>query len=247
MMAMSNKAPNQEPGEIEALLPWHAAGTLNARDARRVDDALAKDPDLARQYAVIQEEYAETIGLNESLGAPSSRAMHKLFAAIDAEPARSGSKSIGLSARISGFFASLSPRTLAASAAVGALAIMLQAGVIGTVLMQRDTQTFQTASYEAAPSAAPNAPTTVTRSLAPAPAVAPAEAATRLFVRFAPTARVSDITALLETYQGTIVDSGKDGLFRLQFGNRALTKDQVAGLVRRLENEKIVSMAVQAQ
>ncbi|WPO38926.1 hypothetical protein [Tardiphaga sp. 42S5] len=244
MMAMSNKVPTQEPGEIEALLPWHAAGTLNARDARRVDDALAKDPELAKQYAVIQEEYAETIGLNESLGAPSSRAMQKLFAAIDAEPVRSGSTSVGLSARISGFFASLSPRTLAASAAVGALAIMLQAGVIGTVLMQRDTRTFQTASYEAAPSPA-SAPTTVTRSLAPAPASV--EAPTRLFVRFAPTARVSDITALLDGYQSTIVDSGKDGLFRLQFGNRVMTKDQIAGLIRRLENEKIVSMAVQAQ
>ncbi len=244
MMAMSNKVPTQEPGEIEALLPWHAAGTLNARDARRVDDALANDPELAKQYAVIQEEYAETIGLNESLGAPSSRAMQKLFAAIDAEPARSGATSLGLSAQISGFFASLSPRTLAASAAVGALAIMLQAGVIGTVLMQRDTRTFQTASYETAPSPA-SVPTTVTRSLAPAPAST--EAPTRLFVRFAPTARVSDITALLDSYQGTIVDSGKDGLFRLQFGNRAMTKDQIAGLVRRLENEKIVSMAVQAQ
>jgi hypothetical protein len=136
----------------------------------------------------------------------------------------------------------LSPRTLAASAAVGALAIMLQAGVIGTVLMQRDTRTFQTASYETAPSPT-SAPTTVTRSLAPASVDAP----TRLFVRFAPTARVSDITALLDSYQGTIVDSGKDGLFRLQFGNRPMTKDQIAGLVRRLENEKIVSMAVQAQ
>jgi hypothetical protein len=111
--------------------------------------------------------------------------------------------------------------------------------------MQRDTHTFQTASYEVAPSPT-NVPTTVTRSLAPAPASV-VEAPTRLFVRFAPTARVSDITALLDSYQGTIVDSGKDGLFRLQFGNRALTKDQAAGLVRRLENEKIVSMAVQAQ
>src|SRR4051812_42062527 len=151
MMAFSNKMADQEPGEIEALLPWHAAGTLNARDARRVDEALAGDSDLARQYAVIQEEYAETIGLNESLGAPSTRAMQKLFAAIDAEPVRTGSTSIPLSSRISGFFASLSPRTLVASAAIGALAIMLQAGVIGTVLMQREAGTFQTASYEAAP------------------------------------------------------------------------------------------------
>src|SRR5258708_40195376 len=88
MMAMSKKMLEQEPSEIEMLLPWHAAGTLNARDARRVDEALAHDPELAKQCLVIQEEYAETIHLNESLGAPSARAMQKLFAAIDAEPAR---------------------------------------------------------------------------------------------------------------------------------------------------------------
>ena len=94
----------QEPSEIEMLLPWHAAGTLNARDARRVEEALARDPELARQYAVIQEEYAETIRLNESLGAPSARAMQKLFTAIDGEPARKPSVSLNISARISGVF-----------------------------------------------------------------------------------------------------------------------------------------------
>jgi len=127
MMAMSRKMLEQEPSEIELLLPWHAAGTLNARDARRVEEALARDPELARQYAVIREEYAETIHLNESLGAPSARAMQKLFAAIDGEPARkpSGSLNISISARISEFFASLSPRTLAWSASLGALALLL--------------------------------------------------------------------------------------------------------------------------
>src|SRR5262249_57665999 len=88
MMALSKKILEQEPGDIELLLPWHAAGTLSARDARRVEEALASDPDLARQYAVIREEYAETIDLNESLGAPSVRAIQNLFAAIDAEPAQ---------------------------------------------------------------------------------------------------------------------------------------------------------------
>ncbi len=34
MMAASKKLPDQEPGEIELLLPFHAAGTLNARDTR---------------------------------------------------------------------------------------------------------------------------------------------------------------------------------------------------------------------
>ena len=55
-----------------------------------------RDPELARQYAVIREEYAETIHLNESLGAPSARAMQKLFAAIDGEPVRKPSVSSGL-------------------------------------------------------------------------------------------------------------------------------------------------------
>ena len=134
MMAMSKKLLD-EPGEIEVLLPWHAAGTLNARDTRRVDEALARDPELAKQYAVIREEYAETIHLNESLGAPSARAMQKLFASIDSEPARKPSASINFSARITEFFASRSPRTLAWSASLGALALLLQAGLIGAVLV----------------------------------------------------------------------------------------------------------------
>jgi len=81
MMAMSKKILEQEPSEIERLLPWHAAGTLNARDARRVDEALARDPELAKQYAVIREEYAETIHLNESLGAQNILCMTLLASA----------------------------------------------------------------------------------------------------------------------------------------------------------------------
>ena len=146
MMATNKKILEQEPGDIEALLPWHAAGTLSARDTRRVEDALARDPSLARQYAVIREEYAETIALNESLGAPSARAMQKLFAAIDAEPARKPSVSLNISARIAEFFAGLSPRTLAYSAAFGAVLMLVQAGVIGAILAQQDPESFQTAA-----------------------------------------------------------------------------------------------------
>ena len=80
-----NKEPERH--EIEALLPWHAAGTLSRRDADRVEQALAGDRELARRYDLVREELAETIHLNETLGAPSARAMEKLFAAIDAEEA----------------------------------------------------------------------------------------------------------------------------------------------------------------
>jgi hypothetical protein len=85
-LSMINK--ERERHEIESLLPWHAAGTLDRRDAERVERALAEDGELAQRYALVREELAETICLNESLGAPSPRAMEKLFAAIDAEEAR---------------------------------------------------------------------------------------------------------------------------------------------------------------
>jgi len=233
MMAASKKMLDQEPSEIAMLLPFHTAGTLSARDARRVDDALASDPELARQYAVIREEYAETISLNESLGAPSTRAMAKLFAAIDAEPARKPSLSVSLSARVSEFFARLSPRTLAWSASLGAIALLLQAGVIGAVLMKNQTASFQTASLSLNESSAP-----ITRDLS---SIA---APPRALVRFAPEARVADITALLDNYQASIVDGAKGGMFRLQFGSKAMSKDEVASLLKRLQGEKIIGLAV---
>ena len=79
---------NKKRHKIEALLPWHAAGTLSRRDADRVEQALGGDRELARHYDLVREERAETINVNEALGAPSARAMEKLFAAIDAEEQR---------------------------------------------------------------------------------------------------------------------------------------------------------------
>lgn len=229
MMALSKKMLEREPGEIELLLPWHAAGTLNARDARRVEEALASDPELAKQYSAIRGEYEETIHLNESLGAPSARAMQKLFAAIDAEPARA-TGSLPLSARIATFFASLSPRTLAWSASLGAVALLLQAGIIGAVLMKTQTSTFQTASLST------GAP--ITRELG-------AAAPSRALVRFTPEARVADITALLDSYQASIIGDARGGMFRLQF-DKAMSQDELASLLGRMQREKFVNLAVAA-
>jgi hypothetical protein len=236
MMALSKKMLEQEPSEIETLLPWHAAGTLNARDARRVEEALARDPELARQYAVIREEYAETIALNESLGAPSARAMQKLFAAIDAEPARKADASLHLSSRFAGFFASLSPRTLAWSVSLGALALLLQATAIGVILVKNQSATYQTASLSLnEPASGP-----VTRALGQE------EPPPRALVRFKADARMSDITALLDSYQASVIGGAQGGMLRLQFGSSAMTKDEVASLISKLQREKIVSMAVAA-
>src|SRR5579862_1468620 len=221
MMALSKKMLEDDPSEVELLLPWHAAGRLNARDTRRVDEALASDPALARQYAVIQEEYAETIAFNESLGAPSGNAMQKLFAAIDAEPERTPPVTAGLAARISGFFSDLSPRTLAWSATLGAVVVVAQAAVIGTVLMKNPSGNFQTASLSM------NEP--VVRNLGGA-------APPRALVRFAPDARVADITALLDKYQASIIGNASGGMYRLQFGDQAMSREDLSSLVNKLSS-----------
>jgi hypothetical protein len=79
----------------------------------------------------------------------------------------------------------------------------------------------------------------ITRALGP-------EAPPRALVRFVPEARVADITALLDNYQATIVDGAKGGMFRLQFGNKTMTKDEIAGLMSKLQSERIVNLAVAA-
>jgi anti-sigma factor RsiW len=219
---MNTTDDEQAPGEIETLLPWHAAGTLNRRDAERVEDALARDPELARRYALVREELAETIHLNETLGAPSARAMEKLFAGIDAEPARRAAPSLSLGARVSDFFASLTPRTLAWSAAAAAVAILLQAGLIaGVMLNERQAGSgFQTAS---------------------APGAAQAEGSFAL-IRFAPQATAADVTRFLQANELSFAGGpAPGGLYRVRIAETRLPQEELAARVAALQADKTVA------
>ena len=84
MMAINKQLGRHK---IEELLPWHATGTLSRRDADRVEQALAGNRELAQRYELVRQELAGAVLLNETLGAPSARAMEKLFAAISAKEA----------------------------------------------------------------------------------------------------------------------------------------------------------------
>src|SRR3954471_18105487 len=132
--------------DIELLLPWHAAGTLSRRDAVRVEQALANDNELASRYEMVREELGEAIRLNETLGAPSARAMQQLFAKIDAEPVRTPRASFNLGAWLTDFVTSFQPRTLAYGATAAALAIVLQAGILAGVFVKDGGVSFTSAS-----------------------------------------------------------------------------------------------------
>src|SRR3982751_5199118 len=141
MNANKNEA-EKLPEDVELLLPWHAAGTLSRRDAARVEQALANDNELARRYDMVREELGEAIRLNETLGAPSARAMENLLAKIDAEPARKPKVSFNLTAWLTDFVTGFSPRTLAYGATAAALAIVLQAGILAGVFVKEGAAGF---------------------------------------------------------------------------------------------------------
>ena len=212
-----------ERAEIEALLPWHAAGTLSRRDAQRVEAALAQDAELARRYALVREELAETIHLNETLGAPSARAMEKLFAKIDAEAPRPHRASLNIGAWLADLIAGFSPRTLAWSASAAALLILLQAALIaGVTIKQRPGAGYQTAS---------------------APAATAAEGAYAL-VRFAPQASADDITRFLQANKLTVVGgpAPDTGMFKLRVAVTGLPKEELARIVKRLQQDQVVGI-----
>ena len=121
-----------EPTEIEMLLPWYAAGTLDGRSAARVKTALAHDIQLGCQYEAIRAELAETIHLNESLGVPKARAADRLRAALVAEAAPAVSKKSTPAPwrRPGSWLSELSPRAFRWSATIAILALVLQAGLI---------------------------------------------------------------------------------------------------------------------
>lgn len=207
----------QERKDIEELLPWHAAGTLNRSDAQRVEAALASDPELARRYELAREELGQNVTLNETLGAPSSRVMDNLFAKIDAEPARRRAAA-GLGVRFGEFLAGLAPRTLAWSAAIAAVAILLQAGFIADRML-KGPGGYQTASV---------------------PAASKGEGSYAL-IRFQPQASAADIAAFLESNRLTIAGGPTaGGLYRLQIAPAALAKDALAARIKTLQENKVV-------
>jgi anti-sigma-K factor RskA len=214
--------PEGQMDEIEALLPWYAAGTLDARDAKRVDEALADRPDLAASLALIKEDRDETIALNERLGAPSGAAWARVLATAKIEP-----RKIGLFARLGavlGLGAGGNPTRLAWAAAAAAVVILLQAAAIVALLPDSRGASYRTAS-EAPPKA---------------------EGA-NVIVAFAPDARLEEVGAWLKEHDASIVEGPRGGgMYRLRVGDKVLKPDEMAALLAELGKAPVVRAVLPA-
>ncbi len=148
-MTGAGDAPSERE-EIEMLLPWYAMGRLDAADRARVVDWLARDPGLARQLVLIEEERLATVQSVESLPVPSRLSATSVTARQ--MPPRAGL--VGLSARLTGWFddtlSQLSPAGLRWAAASALLLIAVQAASVGVLLRGAEPiARYETASGEA--------------------------------------------------------------------------------------------------
>lgn len=213
--------------DVEALLPWYAAGTLASGEAARVEAALDRDPALADHLARIHEERDASIRSAEALGLPSPRAAAKLFAALEAEPGRARTLNpvAGLMRGAGAWLASLSPGTLGFAAGLAMLALVVQGGFITGGLL-RGGATYSTASGDAA--AAPGA---------------------YALVAFQPEASAAQIGSLLQGLSGRIVDGPyAGGLFKIRIGAADMPQaERNAALARLKEATGVVRMAAPAQ
>lgn len=197
-----HEAKGYERDDIAALLPWYAAGTLEPKDAQRVERALRQDADLVRQLEIVREELDETVIGNERLAGASPHALDALFKAIDAEPKRRSAAAglFDLGGRLADW---LSPKTLAWAAVAAALVIAVQAGILVDLAGRTGGSTYETAS-------APNG--------------AGARDGIALMVGFQPTAQAAAIDALLAEIGASVVEGPRGGLYKVRIGPASMPR-----------------------
>ncbi|KFC71582.1 hypothetical protein FG93_02334 [Bosea sp. LC85] len=214
-------ATDPRRSELEELLPFYANDRISAADKARVEGALATDPELAARLDIIREDMAETILLNESLGAPSPRALDRLMAGIEAEPQQAP-----LLARARGGFlswlgqwlAAQPPRRLAYASAAALALIAIQGVTLTGLALRGGGAGFQTAS---------------------APGTSSSER--YVLLSFAPDAKATDIAAFFKRYEASVVDGPRaNGFFKVRVGDAKLTSAQVDAIAARMKAEAAI-------
>jgi anti-sigma-K factor RskA len=218
-----NAGPEDEMQAIEELLPWYAAGTLDAASARRVEQALAREPKLQASLRLVREDRDETVSLNQKLGAPSPQIWARVLAGTQAEPRKPTLRTrLASLFAWTGAWANPAPARLAWAGAAAAVVIVLQGAAIVSLLPAATGPAYQTASQPPALS----------------------EGATVL-VAFAPAASLQQVGALLQKHKASIVDGPRGGgLFRLRVGDKTMTKEQLDAIVSELRADPNVSMVL---
>ncbi len=143
---MTNTARDDfDSAYIEQLLPWYVTGKLDASERADVENALKRFPELRAQLDLIQAEMAGTVKLNEAMAMPRADATERFMELVQkdvrrpapAKPAPFKGLLEWLALQLAG-----PPRW---AVAVAVLAIVVQAALIGGLVVERQGGGFKTA------------------------------------------------------------------------------------------------------
>ena len=180
-------------------------------------------PELRASLQAIREDRDEAIAINESLGAPKGDPWARILATVQAEPSRPTLASrLGALAVWIGLGPQPNRARLAFAGAAAAVVIVLQAAAI-VAMLPAENAGYQTAS-----------------------APASASAGTELLIAFAPDARLDQVGAFLQEHHAAIVDGPRGGLYRVRVGDKALSRDETAALIKEIGATPLVRMALPA-
>lgn len=220
---MTTNENQAEFDPIESLLPWYASGTLASEEIPRVERALAAMPELQRRYDLIIEERAAAVAVNQTLGAPSPRAVEKLFARLENAPAGAPkSRRFDLRNWLAARFSAWQPRSLAFAGMAAALVAIIEAGLLATTFFE----------------AAQNAPAYQTASISKTTA---GQDGAFILIAFAPDAKAAQIVRFLEAHKASIIDGpAAGGIFRIMESDKPLAAKDLDAIVASMRDESTV-------
>jgi hypothetical protein len=134
----------RERDEIELLLPWYGTNKLNAIDRGRVETWLARDPALARQLELIEDDRRATVDLNESIRAPRAAIANGAIAGMHLQRLR---LFFGAATGLLGDIVRVpATRSIQLAAFAAGIVFMLQGIWIGALLSRNVPAVYQSAS-----------------------------------------------------------------------------------------------------
>lgn len=224
---MSAQRHDETPGEreeIEALLPWYVTGKLEPPLAKRVTRYLAAHPELRHQVELIRAESDATIAGNEAIRPLGTHALDRLRATIEAHPrgASMGARFDGWRASLLRAVGSLAPSQLALAGAAAALVILVQAGAIATLMLDR----AQAPVYETAAGPQDAGPSI------------------EFLVGFRETATAAEISTLLGNLDGHIIDGPRSGLYRVRIPATDTPEQQRDAALRTLQQSGLIGIVL---
>jgi hypothetical protein len=212
-MSENTKHDSARRDEVEMMLPFYVTGQLDHAEANEIDDYLKHHPDVVRQLDLIRAERESTATSNAIYASRPARSFDRVAAMIGKAPARPARAAGSPLDWIRRLFAMPSSPTLGFVGAAAAIIILLQAAIIGTLVVTQYSGIFNTAGGNGT-----------------------VDAGTTVFVRFADDASAATIADVLSGLGVKIIDGPRGGkLFTARLGPKTMNESERDRLIAALK------------